>query len=411
MSRPDGVALFLGAGASAPFGYPITSDIFRNLWEGIEGRRSFPAILSCCETDASEAIEDRTLIKDRVTDPERRELVDRSTKIFGNLVEDWEGELRSDLCRLLPGLKTGQSTLPSITDVLSTLDHFLSSRDVPQPMFQPRFLEDLRTRLEYGVLQVLGGPDDPASFRSRRHLLSQLAELLCGPPRPADSPVTVISTNYDILLETEIYGFSGPLRPPAPIHEAIDFGFPWRDPVDGRLRHAPASPCIRLLKLHGSLNWLRCSLCGYTYIQRDGAIFQLAFDGEMTHSNSCHCGHGVLRPVIVAPSTVRQIQDTNLLLVWQRALEALRDSGVWYIIGFSLPPEDLAIRSILMRAYHARGYGDIPEVHVIQWDGLKGKDREAHEGRFRLIFPNAHFDYTGIEGFIQNTAASVLANR
>jgi hypothetical protein len=411
MSRPDRIVLFLGAGASASFGYPVTSDIFRNVWEGINGRRPFPAIMANCKTDGSEATHDRTIIKDLVTNLDRLDLVNRSSEVHEHLVRDWEAGLKKALCELLPGLKSDRSALPSITDVLSMLDHFLSARDVPLPMFQPRFLEDLRTRLEYAVLLALGGPDDPVAFHNRRHLLIQLARWLCGTSRPTDSCVTLISTNYDILIETEIYGASGPLRPPAPIHEAIDFGFPWRDPGDGRIHHTPVNPCVCILKLHGSLNWLRCPLCGYTYIQRDGAIFQLAFDGAMTHSNTCHCGHGALRPVIIAPSSVRQIQDTNLLLVWQRALEALRDSHVWYIIGYSLPPEDLAIRSILMRAYHAHWHSDAPEVHVIQWDGLKGSDREANEGRFRLIFPDASFDYTGIEGFIQDKAAVPLAVR
>ena len=50
---------------------------------------------------------------------------------------------------------------------------------------------------------------------------------------------------------------------------------------------------------------------------------------------------------------VRQVQDANLLSIWQRALEALRNAKTWIMAGYSLPSEDLAIRSILIRAQQA----------------------------------------------------------
>ena len=185
------------------------------------------------------------------------------------------------------------------------------------------------------------------------------------------------------------------MAPPAPSQHRlpsttrIDFGFPWRDPVDGAgPPHARRSSCT-----YPQATWFAelaplSAVRLYLYPTRRRDLPTGVRRCDDPTATSCHCGHGALRPVIIAPSTVRQIQDTNILLVWQRSLEALRDSEVWYIIGYSLPREDLAIRSILMRAYHARGYGDPPEVHVVQPDGLSGIDREAKEGRFRLILPD-----------------------
>ena len=161
MSRPDRVVLFLGAGASAPFGYPVTSAIFRNVWEGINGRRPFPAIMAHCKTEASEAFHDGTMVKDCVTDLDRLDLVNRSSAVQEYLVKEWQEGLKKALCQLLPGLKSDSPALPSITDVLSMLDHFLNARDIPLPMFQPRFLEDLRSRSEYGVLLGLERPGRP----------------------------------------------------------------------------------------------------------------------------------------------------------------------------------------------------------------------------------------------------------
>ena len=82
---------------------------------------------------------------------------------------------------------------------------------------------------------------------------------------------------------------------------------------------------------------------------------------------------------------VRDIRDPNILQIWMSALEAMRLAGKWHMIGYSMPPEDLAIRSLLIRAFHARGYRDdmaqrkAPEVTVVQLC-------ESAITPFRLIF-------------------------
>lgn len=51
---------------------------------------------------------------------------------------------------------------------------------------------------------------------------------------------------------------------------------------------------------------------------------------------------------------VRDIRDAHLLNVWRSATEALRTAKEWYIIGYSLPHEDLAIRSMRVTRHHDR---------------------------------------------------------
>jgi NAD-dependent SIR2 family protein deacetylase len=100
---------------------------------------------------------------------------------------------------------------------------------------------------------------------------------------------TVITTNYDMLLESEIYPRMGSY---AEIWEKIDFGFSPREPQSGTIPPRPARPVFRLYKLHGSLNWLRCARCDRIYINPHGHIY--------SHSRSitreaCHCFHAPLR--------------------------------------------------------------------------------------------------------------------
>jgi hypothetical protein len=75
----------------------------------------------------------------------------------------------------------------------------------------------------------------------------------------------------------------------------------------------------------------------------------------------------------------------------------MRTADEWIIAGYSLPPEDIAIRSILVRSYHGRRRSGAPRIRVIQLDPDK-----TLEDRYRLVLPSCHFEYGGVEAFIES---------
>jgi hypothetical protein len=224
-------------------------------------------------------------------------------------------------------------------------------------------------------------------------------------PSPADR-VTLVSTNYDIEVEQELY-----TRLRYQVFAQVDFGMRVRDPVSGNVWPRPEPARFGVYKLHGSLNWLRCDLCGNVYLNPVGAIAYLSFllgdDAERRSpevswlrqledagANECHCGHRPLRHVIVAPSFVRDVRDPMLLEVWRSALEALREAEKWIVVGYSLPPEDVAIRAMLLRAYQGRDTHRPPEIVVVQ----KG-EQDPELTRYRLLFPKHVYVAGGLEGY------------
>jgi hypothetical protein len=91
--------------------------------------------------------------------------------------------------------------------------------------------------------------------------------------------------------------------------------------------------------------------------------------------------------MIIAPSYVRDVRDPVLLGIWRSALESLRQAARWIIIGYSLPPEDLAIRSMLVRAYQGRDAGQPePDVTVVQ----KAR-KEPEVSRYQLLLPGHRY--------------------
>jgi hypothetical protein len=54
-----------------------------------------------------------------------------------------------------------------------------------------------------------------------------------------------------------------------------------------------------------------------------------------------------IRPILLAPSYLKQISGRSMQLVWHRAAEALLTAEQVEIIGASLPSADSAVRALL----------------------------------------------------------------
>ena len=354
--------LFLGAGASAAFGYPVTSAILPGICASLKAGTLFPV--------ASNPKRERAKMQ----------------------------RLRAHLLALFPSIFEETIELPLITDLLSLVDLMLSTEEILLPMVSAAAMQDLRTLLEQAILEVI----EAEYKRPEAHQgLDCLADWMLNAVDANGAALTVISTNYDTLIDSVLFERID-IAPDLEIPEAVDMGFAWREHSSGRFHEKlytpPASPTVRLLKLHGSLNWLKCPLCGFVYINTVGSIHQQAFrEDKIDYNNTCLCGHGPVRTVIVAPSMVRSIRDPDLLTIWRSALEALRTADEWILAGYSLPPEDITIRSILLRALHGRGDAQPPRIRVVQ----RAPD-PALEGRYRLLLPQATFEYGGFEGFVRS---------
>lgn len=352
--------LFLGAGASAAFGYPVTGQIFPRLTEGLASRTLLPL----------------------ESNPKReRAKMNR---------------LRQHLEALLPAVLEDDIELPLITDVLSLIDLLLSTGEVAVPMLSTKEMEDLRALLEEAIVEMVErGSDDPRSLET----LDRLTDWMLNALDLDGAPLTIVSTNYDTLVESLLFE-KITMDPVMELSSSVDLGFSWREHSGGDfleiVNHTPSSPRVRIFKLHGSVSWLKCPLCGFIYVNTVGSIIRQAHrEDKVDYSNTCVCGHGPVRRVIVLPSMVRSIRDPDLLTIWRSALEAMRVADEWIVAGYSLPAEDIAIRSILLRAYHGGGRkGRPPVIRVIQ------KEQEKRtEDRYRLLFPECRFEYGGFERF------------
>jgi hypothetical protein len=300
---------------------------------------------------------------------------------------------------MLPGLGAGipLNEAASIVDLLSIVDQMAAEGRSPSPQLSERDLLKAKRALGKAINGVLQGKRELDIARRLSHWA------LHGATTGRASRFTLVSTNYDTVVESQLFGQL--IKHGLSIGERIDLGMPWRDAFKNRLHLRPPGARLALYKLHGSLNWLRCEVCGHITVNVRQRIAPVEYwDGKKrSRSQECWCD-GLLRSVLVTPSVVRDVRDANLLGIWQAAVEDLRMADEWIFVGYSLPAEDIAIRSLIVRAWHGRRHADL-RVRVVQFEDCPPPSDTQQ--RYGLLFPPVNLkaaDYTrnGVEGFVES---------
>jgi SIR2-like domain len=370
--RNGSVAVFLGAGASKCFGWPLTHELL-------------PAILA--------GLIENDLFEDSRVNTRRENREDRLL-------------LKKTLRALCPGIQFNQrflkksgGQLPLVTSLLSMLDFSLGTGQSLISGLAPKQVERARELMERAIYEIVEHElEETASdywpMRKADKLAFAFSKWMDS-LRRGTAQVGVVTSNYDLAIE-QTWGF---YRDTLPAIEklGVDLGFPWLWASNGRERlvNRPASPKRRLYKLHGSTNWMKCSLCDRIHINPGVDVAIYAFQQGVDDNNRCHCGHAPLEAAIVSPSFVRDGHTSNLQGVWQSALDWLRQADDWIVIGYSFPDEDLNIRSLFARAFASRD--EKPYVTAIQ------RENRQTQTRYEAFFPSDRLTYLtgGLDAFLK----------
>ena len=165
--------------------------------------------------------------------------------------------------------------------------------------------------------------------------------------QPSD---TILTFNWDILHESALWRAGK-------WYFADGYGYVVRDaPKETR------SP-VKILKLHGSVNWAQESDDDLApEIEHKGTFFLGSADDHKTYSKRVR-GRNDGRYLIV-PTYLKDLSGNRLLLrIWEQARSALFDAEQLIVIGFSLNEADAAARYLFASAFDANPA--LPQVIVV----------------------------------------------
>ena len=160
----------------------------------------------------------------------------------------------------------------------------------------------------------------------------------------------VISFNYDTLVERAASKIGTGQNQDS--HLEAEHLYPVKFTLSTRRNAAVFSPdevdSFTLFKLHGSTNWYYSGASEST----GEVIYYSAIKGWVANSSKESDSKLAVRdkvPLIVPPTTekVGFFQHESLKRIWTQALSSLRVATRLFIIGYSLPMTDLAVRLFL----------------------------------------------------------------
>jgi hypothetical protein len=367
--------IILGAGATKACGGPLTDDIL-------------PAALN-----GEMAHDDQTTLVE-----DREELLHLTREFLGN-------------CFNVPvdRLPVRREDCPSLPMVLSMLRR---SVELGQPLgdWEGDRLLRAKRAIEYAIFAVIEAALQRISRNSHFHY-DILEPLYKHGIRPS-----VISLNYDVIVDNAMFSLSEKYQNSRPPDYCVDI-------TSERYMDFRAGGTFgRLLKIHGSLNWLYCEQCKRLdlFISK-GMRTAKALD-ELYHSvpfndayscrgtpcrNRSQCD-GSVSPILITPTYVKDYQNPHIERVWIEAERAMKEADRAVIIGYSLPTDDVEVAMLFKRGLDHLPRNLITVVEYVNGDIGKPPDTrtplEQHPTgqRFRSLFgPGLDWDTTGFGGWLR----------
>ena len=154
---------------------------------------------------------------------------------------------------------------------------------------------------------------------------------------------------------------------------------------------------VKLLKIHGSLNWLQCTNCQRLFT----SFKEKTVVSEKVNTQCRHCeAHDIparLRGTLIMPTFLKDLTNFQLKLVWQNAAVEIMEASRLVFIGYSLPDADFEFRQMLSRMVHPNA-----EIESVLWDGDKVRYKEEQE-RYNQFFAGhkVSFEPKGVEEFVK----------
>jgi hypothetical protein len=221
---------------------------------------------------------------------------------------------------------------------------------------------------------------------------------------------SILTLNYDTLLEQSFeflfknhsyIDYCIPLMNYSDDSKLKTFNF-WVNPREPVLVDADENPIpIKIIKLHGSLNWKYCNCCnqvlltpwdrkidlardkflGYTYPEKEEYEFLCPLDGTE------------FQTLIMPPSHIKTLNHPIITQLFNEAAREIRIAKKIVFIGYSLSDADVHIKALFKKLMRPN-----TEIFVVN-----PKKKDSMELNYRSLSDNVRFLYTSFENFLESS--------
>jgi hypothetical protein len=263
-------------------------------------------------------------------------------------------DARDTLKRMFDALDSTELKTVSLEDVFTMLDRARKTGETIRG-FSHQDIQDSYKSLVQTIVQEFRRPLTDMDFTSSPFpaFVDELIKKRHGNGSNDDQEsdeFSIVSLNWDTILDhlLNTRGTTGDRK------VVLDYGCYDYD-LNNQPDHIPSIRRkgeglfnIKLLKLHGSLNWVVCSCCGRLFSDNDDAQPPVA---PLTPTPTCRfCSDVELENVVITPTLMKELAQNQLRNIWHNAFLVLQDCDRIVFVGYSFPMADFEFRYILLKS-------------------------------------------------------------
>jgi NAD-dependent SIR2 family protein deacetylase len=363
----------LGAGFSAPAGVPVVHDFIDR------SRIYFDDPSSSLDKTERQHFERFLEFKRKMSQAREKVKIDLDNieELFG-LVEISQ--------RL--GRESVDTRTSTVYVIAKTLELATRSKRVGEIDFQAnKEILKKRGRPPEGFYYPDGFSNEMLAADPYHYFASLASGLLDDPDRQASRANTIITFNYDLLLDDAL----------RKVGVAPEYHLPEQNTVVEEQESRPARCSV--LKLHGSTNWGICANC---HARVTVLTEKLTASPAHFRARACpNCDKSEFQPMLIPPSWDKSEYRELMKPIWSRAVEELKLASRICIIGYSMPEADSFFKYLIALAL-AENHNLYRFIVVDKNPNIAGRYKKLLEPVFRerRFFP--FVDPVGLVSFLSD---------
>ncbi len=220
-----------------------------------------------------------------------------------------------------------------------------------------------------------------------------------------DDKQSIITLNWDNLidkyLQTELQDNEIAL-------DYCMFDYSFEQQYDNQIQHIPSTHLkvkgkknIKLIKVHGSINWNICHSCHKVYINTQ----------PISNDYLCKTCEVELEKFMISPTFMKEFQTNHIKNIWHNAFIDISEATHIVFVGYSFPLADFEFKILLSRALKKESNIKITVVDYKDQETKKSTVFKELRERYESFFgSNVTFYDKGIQQYVEEQMDADLNN-
>jgi NAD-dependent SIR2 family protein deacetylase len=362
--RNNKTVFILGAGASKADDMPLQKELLQQIFSLHPDVKSESLLqLAINKNDQmimrfyEEFQKQRQILADFIID--KFASYDKKTEYFSlSVLLNYNLQVSSDTLNRMN--KIVSETNVTLEDLFTLFDKIISGHEHFQGYTTDQIL-DIHKALRRCIIFLLAYKSAQVNQNSVYRMFAKMIFDLRLNAGKNDDVISILTMNWDALLERELFllcqNQNLAVKSPKIYPDLCFYDNAFRNSKKHLVStHVKARGYrnIKLLKLHGSVNWLICPYCGRVYVdyEEDIAIYELAVNCACPECKKLIDISNVpqMHSILITPTFLKDLNTLNIKNIWHNALIDLSEAKHVVFIGYSFPDADFEMRYLLKKA-------------------------------------------------------------